>query len=897
MAESEGRKAQEMILSPNEFAFVRDDTKGEVNLHLGPMKTSLGTGDSPVIFDEQTKRFRDVDLPLAKQTMKIAPEGFYITLKNPTRDPKLQVTEGKSGKQSTPLLDVGKKIHIPGPASIAVFPGQMAKVRRGHTLRSNEYLLVRVYDGEAAKNNWRSGVVVTKTHTEPVAGADPDSTSSVMRQADTQGKTQPPAAVKSAEDIVDPNQLVTGQLLIIKGTEVSFYIPPTGVEVIAENPGDSEPRYVRKAVTLERLEYCLLLDQSGDKRYEKGPNVVFPRPTEEFREMATKGDPEKAKAKKFRAVELTPTSGIYLKVIADYKDEETGDEFKEGEELFITGKQQMIYYPRDEHAILKYGEQEIHYGIAIPEGEGRYVLNRQTGVVRIEKGPTVFLPDPRKEVIVQRALSPKLCALMYPGNTEALQHNLKLLGEDNQDIYGAGGGEHILERSLMNSSPQYGAVAAVASPDADKRVGIRGASKAFAGDAIDRKNKFTPPRSLVLNTRFDGVVSMKIFNGFAVNLVSKNGDSRVVQGPKSVMLEYDEEPQVLRMSRGKPKGSVNPPLEDVYLHTNNNRIGDQLEVETADYVKCVVKLSYRLNFTGDDPEKWFDVDNYVKLLCDNMRSKIRNAVRQVSIRTFYASSESTLRDIVLGTSQGSQGRPGTTYEENGLQVYDVEILDVMIADADVRTELVRAQREAITQDLKLSNDKRRLDFVKQAEEINQQIEAATFQTETKKLEIKEMRIARTLEVDKSELAANAERDKEKQAIALVAEKSVSALEAERGARARATRQSKLEMDTQEQELKVTFIKEETSAVKERFSAIQPGLIESLNNVASVGMAKDIVPHIAPMKMLGIDSLEGGAMKAFSSLLAGTALGARIKDMVGTSENGNGTAKSASLSRT
>ena len=45
----------------------------------------------------------------------------------------------------------------------------------------------------------------------------------------------------------------TGQF-VIKGTEVSFYIPPTGIEVI---PLDRNS-YVREAVTLERLEYCIL---------------------------------------------------------------------------------------------------------------------------------------------------------------------------------------------------------------------------------------------------------------------------------------------------------------------------------------------------------------------------------------------------------------------------------------------------------------------------------------------------------------------------------------------------------------------------------------------------------------------------------------------------------------
>ena len=45
---------------------------------------------------------------------------------------------------------------------------------------------------------------------------------------------------------------------------------------------DENGNYVREAVTLERLEYSILVDENGNKRYERGPQVVFPKPTENF---------------------------------------------------------------------------------------------------------------------------------------------------------------------------------------------------------------------------------------------------------------------------------------------------------------------------------------------------------------------------------------------------------------------------------------------------------------------------------------------------------------------------------------------------------------------------------------------------------------------------------------
>jgi len=108
------------------------------------------------------------------------------------------------------------------------------------------------------------------------------------------------AEVKPDVEVPD---LTMGKLLVIKGTDVSFYIPPTGVEVVP----DAEGQYIRNAATLERLEYCTLLDEDGNKRFIIGPAVVFPRPTETF--------VEKAESRKFKAIELNEISGLYIKVI------------------------------------------------------------------------------------------------------------------------------------------------------------------------------------------------------------------------------------------------------------------------------------------------------------------------------------------------------------------------------------------------------------------------------------------------------------------------------------------------------------------------------------------------------------------------------------------------------
>ncbi|HZJ67569.1 MAG TPA: hypothetical protein VFD36_28895, partial [Kofleriaceae bacterium] len=283
---------------------------------------------------------------------------------------------------------------------------------------------------------------------------------------------------------VPPPDLTVGKQLIIRGTEVSFYIPPTGIEVVRETASD----YAREALTLERLEYAILVDENGKKRYEVGPQVVFPLPTERFVEAR---DDAGRPSKKFRAVELNEIQGLHIKVIADYV--EAGVAHRAGDELFITGKDTAIYFPREEHSAIKYDGKAKHFATAIPAGEARYVMNRLTGEIRTVRGPAMLLPDPRSEVIVRRVLSDRECAVWYPGNAEALAYN--------QGI-----------RALMHNVPttRHGAVSEGDIERGGKRVARPGGGggpaameasrvsgdQALIADEFSRASTYTQPRTI-----------------------------------------------------------------------------------------------------------------------------------------------------------------------------------------------------------------------------------------------------------------------------------------------------------------------------------------------------------------------------------------------------------------
>jgi major vault protein len=836
-------KANDLALPPNEYAFVLDTTKGQVQTYTGPIKASLSQTDQPVIFDMRTKRFEECDLHNAKQVTPIAPEGWYIVLYNPASDKAENEHPPMGSNQAMPKLAIGQKINIPGPVSFAPWPGQMVRVLQGHHLRRDQYLMVRVYNEQAAEENWESQILK-------------------------------PRSDEGDSDVVVPEKpdLTVGKLLVIKGTEASFYIPPTGLEVVR----DEHDNYVREAVTLEQLEYCLLLDQNGEKRFVRGPAVVFPEPTEEF---VAKGP-----ARKMRAIELNPNSGIHVKVIADYTD---GDrEYKEGEELFITGAECAVYFPRKEHAIIKYGEQEVHYGIAIPEGEGRYVLDREGDkdrqgdddfrLVRNEVGPQVFLPDPRKDVIVIRTLSIEECELMYPGNNEALHHNMRLLAEQGRVLGDGKVTNEAMPAAMYMASAENLSTAMEAEDGTVRRKRlmrrVAAAPATFHGDDFVRKTQYTPPRTVTLDTKYDGVVTMCPFDGYAIMLVDKQGHRRVVEGPDTVMLAYDETPHKLSLSTGKPKNTDNL-HKTVYLRVKHNYVTDIIFAETQDGCTVEMKLSFKVNFEGD-PQRWFSVENYVKFLCDHMRSVIRSYVKKVGVEEFYQNATDMLRDLILGKSEEGKKRPGKKFDENGMRIYDVEVLKVSL-DQDIQDLLVDQQRDVIRKTLEVARSRRNLEFTRESEAIKRSEAQEVATTKAQNHELRRKEIADIKVTKLAEVASSAEVDVKNHEARVAVQELIDAVDSAERARDRAREEQDIAMLSQRNDLSMAKMRAEAEAVKAKAEAISEKLIaalQSLGDAELVGKVTEAVGRMHMLEVVGGDSIS----ETFAQIFAGTKLAERAK---------------------
>lgn len=813
-------RQRDLVLSINEFCFLQNKTNGSIKSHVGPLTMTISQQEALVVFNSKTKKFEETtDFEKAKQLFTSAPEGWYIILKNPTTDGQYPEV-GKANTTPT-TIKIGTKVNIPGPTTFALYPGQMAKTVRGHKLRSNQYLIARVYDADAAMKGMEQATII-----------------------DAEGNEATESKV---------NQYFVGQLLVIKGTEVSFYIPPTGIEVVPQTPyGDD---YVRDAITLERLEYAILKDEDGEKRYVHGPAVVFPKPTETF-VKAPKG------GSIFRALELSPISGIYIKVIAEYDDEievenEKGEKNKQiihhpiGEELFITGNEQMIYYPRPEHAMIQYDGKYMHHAIAIPEGEGRYILNRLTGEIKTIRGPQMYLPDPRKEVVVKRKLTAKECSLIYPGNKEVLAYNEELNDSRMSRMANRG----MVDKSLDDAYSTSNQEATLAIFEANAN--------------ISRGTSYTKPRTITLDTKFDGVVGVNVWTGYAINVVSKTGKREVVVGPQTRLLDYDETLEAMELSTGRPK-TTDYLLSTAYLRVENNKISDLINVQTKDFVDVNIKVSYCVDFLEEYKNKWFSVENYVKYLCDRERSLLKREAKQHNIEDFYTNVSDIVRKIALNIpDEGAENvdrTEGRLFKENGMLVRDVEVLSVSV-ESNVARILNEHQEEMIRNTLELSDAEKRNSIAKKLAEYENAEAKLKSERDMYRLELKNLYETQQLKNEEELAAAKREQAKaEKQAEADLQELQ-DAIHKAKLERDKAIENARLNIERQMAAIEKGKQKAYAETVEKIMGSISEDLVAAMTSKANNDMLETVTKAMSPYAISKGESV----VDVTNKLLRGTSL--------------------------
>lgn len=861
------RVSSDLTLQPDTYAYLQNEGKGGIiSVFRGPTVVNQTGQDQPIKYDAVKREYVQCSLEAAVRQCPRASEGDYVILENPTKDMDFP------SSSMSPMKDLinGRRVVIPGPWSNALYPGQVAQVVEGHRLRSNQYLLAIVYNDKEAEAEWDKGTVA---------------------KAQTEGDSTPKEGEKAQQQGLEkPHSFAVGTRIIIKGSEVSFYIPCTGVEVIRDDNG----KYVRDAVTLEQLEYCCLVDESGKKAYERGPKVVFPSPTQVFEQ-------DSKQRRKFRPIELNRINGLHLKVTADFEDDditapanEKGKRekrsYKEGEELFITGKELQIYYPREELAVIEYGQgNKKHFSTAIPKGEGRYVIERETGVINLTKGPAMLLPNPISQILVRRILSEDDCSRMYPGNVEALTYNRALseaMGASPSGRSGlvsegdwrkaqakGGGAQMAAFRSLGASNFIGGATeAAIGMADLADYVPEETGEEGGA-TTVTRGTRYTQPRQLSLNTKYDGVPRIEVWPGYAVLVVGASGERRVVEGPEVILLQYDEKLGFMELSTGKPK-STDKLMKTAYLCVQNNQVGDIVGFESKDHVRGTVKVSLRVNFeatTDAEKLKWFSTDNYVKFLTDHIRSILAGTTKRYTIAEIKDRYVDLVRDAILGPKpSASEGvstplhtnRPGLPFE-NGMRVVEVEVLDLTLSDTKIAQLLSAAQTEVVQTNIELDRARKDLEATREREELTQEKLAAVHMTEKVKLSLREELLGDELTLALAQIDAELQKLTEGRKTIDATETSNDLRYNRELERTRQGAEQTLKLDTDRQTLQLAELNAATAAAVARFNAAKDGLYEVLVTLGRDETAAKLAEACTIERWLSGDSMESSVTNLLS----------------------------------
>ena len=680
MAERDVRE-RDILVASNEYAYVQDLTKGDIVLYVGPTKISLSNTERLV--ELKNDRFAPMrgDDGNGVQPFVTASSAQYLVLENPAKDATVKPVKGNN---SAVELLVGRRVVVPGPATFPLWPGQKARVLAGHELSEDQYLRLRVYDR------------------------------------------------------VEGESAAIGTERIIKGSEVSFFIPRTGLEVMPDDKGS----YVRNAVTLLDGQYCVLRGPRGRRRYERGPAVVFPEAWEEF--LVKNG------VRVFAAWPLKRDRGLHVRVLQGFEAKEgeqvPAGRYEAGQELFVHARE-GYFFPSEALEVL--GEVAA---VQLAAKEAVYLRDLQTGAVRTVEGPLALLPDPTQVERVTRGVDPETA----------------------------------------------------------KRWGLP-------------KHEGTRAPTLIIPP------------GEAV-LVTGTQTREVVRGPSVRVLGFDETLETLTLSTGTPKRDE-VLLSTCFLRVEGNKVSDVVRVRTADHVELEVRLSYRVSFVhkeGVDDARWFSVPNYVGLLCDHLGSLVRAAVRQTPIERFHAASAEVLRSAVLGEKKGER-RAGREFEENGMAVYDVEVLDVRILDEAVEALLTDAQRTAITSEVERKREQLRL----QTEETKEAVARAiwTAQRETLGVETELELARRGLLLTKVEAKGEAAR-----------------LESVSLARAQAEALSVTSTaDAQARERRAAIARQlleaRTAAFKEQMAALHPELVSTLKTLGDQQFAASLTQNLSPLAIL------------------------------------------------
>jgi major vault protein len=250
-----------------------------------------------------------------------------------------------------------------------------------------------------------------------------------------------------------------------------------------------------------------------------------------------------------------------------------------------------------------------------------------------------------------------------------------------------------------------------------------------------------------------------------------------------------------------------------------------------------------------------------------MRSILRHVIKQHGIEDFYANATRIIRDAVLGPAEEERRRPGRVFDENGMRIYDVEVLDIIIGDDTIADLLTEAQHTAVQQTLELAAQKRNLEAAQEKESIKQQVATAEATTQQLLLNLQTEAVQQRLALNLATIEAEVQAKQRQLEARLTEQAPLDQINAAELARKKAGQELELELARRQLEQRIEELKAEVEAVVSKAGSVSPQLVAALQAFSDKALAEKMAESMAPLAILGGSSIAD----VFGQLLKGTVL--------------------------
>ena len=715
------RTSRKIPVTERQFLWVQDDDKGEVTLHVGPTMVSPTAADR-VVVDDGEGGFREDSSGRPQQMIELS-DSQYAVLFNPL----VESDGGPNGKfragrnESRPTRN-GTRAMIPGPCSFYLRPGQRVDVRDAHELASNQYLVVKVY-----------GDVDTTAPYFQVT-----SRSATITRATAESPTDAGAVAPDASAVA----LNRGQLIVIRGLDTQFYIPPTGVDIVPDTSVD-ESGATLSATAAQRLIAALApepppppLQQGYGAKAEladddealpqeeqtKSPRRGLAAVDQNVRsrqrvQAASGGAPPPAAAPAPMPPPQTLSELSALSSVRRAIEREARQARLVRQAVVLGEKEYCVIVDADGKREIRVGPARVFpgpYDVFMVEGSRNRVYDAYELLPQRALWLRIIAPIARADLASKL---PRGFALdkdqYYPGDELLLtgvstffvpfneievlspQTGQAVVGNDHRRVFieaiGIDQKSGIYVRDLTTGEVRLVRGKQSYLVDPRKEVQITRSVPADSWNLWIAANE--PHKATAASITTPWALSISVPHNMAALATSADGQ-RVIVGPCVNLLGYEETLTPILLSSGTPKSDQDP-LRTCFLRVTGNRITDVITVETLDFVAINVRVSLSVTFREEQKDRWFTHENYIQVLVDHLRSIVRSRCRTLPLSTLWAQIPAVVRDTILGERSATGGRPGRPFPENGTIVTEVEVLSADIVDPKIGELMRKVQSQFV----------------------------------------------------------------------------------------------------------------------------------------------------------------------------------------------------------